>query len=174
MECRFPDDKLADLKLWVGRCCRCRKLQLPQMQSLLGKLNFGCRIMPMGRVFCRRLALSTMGVSVLHHFVRLSAEVHHDLVVWDTFLATYNGCSVWLEPAVNSSDCEVYTDALGGHGFGAYFHGQWCATPWPKSWRAAGLLSNLALLELFPIVVATIPAIPPSTGHLYILIRSNI
>lgn len=69
-------------------------------------------------------------------------------------MATYNGRLVWMEPMADSVDFELFTDASAGHGYGAYFQGQWCAGPWPDSWREASLLSNLALLELFPIVLA--------------------
>lgn len=36
--------------------------------------------------------------------------------------------------------------------FAAYFAGRWCA--WPQRWVDAGFTKNLALLELFPLVVA--------------------
>lgn len=35
------------------------------------------------------------------------------------------------------------------------FEGQWSAGQWPSQWREMGLVRNLALLELFPILVAT-------------------
>ncbi|KAH3771701.1 hypothetical protein DPMN_173029 [Dreissena polymorpha] len=37
---------------------------------------------------------------------------------------------------------------------GAYFHGRWCQGAWPSAWLEAGLLQNITVLELFPIVVA--------------------
>lgn len=42
-------------------------------KSLLGKLNFAWRVIPMGWVFCRRLSMATAGVSSPLHFVRLSS-----------------------------------------------------------------------------------------------------
>lgn len=47
----------------------------------LGKFNFVCRIIMMGRVFCRRLAQATAGVMVLHHFLRLPGDIREDLVI---------------------------------------------------------------------------------------------
>ncbi|KAM3920353.1 uncharacterized protein RB166_014754 [Leptodactylus fuscus] len=61
-----------------------------------------------------------------------------------------------MGPPVSNVDLELFTDAAGGAGFGAYFQGQWCAGEWPVVWRDSGLVRNLALLELFPIVVATV------------------
>lgn len=155
MECRLPEDKVRDLADSVRQVRTSKKVQLRQVQSLLGKLNFACRVIPMGRVFCRRLAQSTAGVSSPHHFIRLPSGVKEDLGVWETFLGRYNGRSFWMDDAVSNADLELFTDAAGAHGFGAYFQGQWCAGAWPPAWEEAGLLSNLALLELFPIVLAT-------------------
>lgn len=154
MECRLPTAKLEDLRLLVRAALQAKKVRLKQLQSLLGKLNFACRIMPMGRIFCRRLSAATSGVRMPHHFIRLSAEHKADLRVWEEFLATYNGRSLWMAPVVSAFDFDLYTDAAGSLGFGAYCQGAWCAEAWPEEWRVAGFLSNLVLLELFPIVVA--------------------
>ncbi|KAM3921505.1 uncharacterized protein RB166_010897 [Leptodactylus fuscus] len=155
-ECRLPEDKLRELRDLVGVAIRRRKLRLRELQSLLGRLNFACRIMPMGRVFCRRLAAATAGVRRPLHFVRLHAGLREDLAVWGEFLARYNGRSLVMGPPVSNVDLELFTDAAGGAGFGAYFQGQWCAGEWPVEWRESGVVRNLALLELFPIVVATV------------------
>ena len=61
MECRLPLDKLEGLEAEICEMGGLRKVQLRALQSLLGKLNFACRILPMGRVFCRRLSASTAG-----------------------------------------------------------------------------------------------------------------
>ncbi|KAM4013494.1 LOW QUALITY PROTEIN: uncharacterized protein ACNLHF_003571 [Anomaloglossus baeobatrachus] len=59
-EVRLPEEKVNGLKDEVARARRVKKLQLREVQSLLGKLNFACRVMPMGRIFLRRLAASNM------------------------------------------------------------------------------------------------------------------
>ncbi|KAH3876407.1 hypothetical protein DPMN_000247 [Dreissena polymorpha] len=41
-----------------------------------------------------------------------------------------------------------------GMGFGAYFNGRWCQGAWPLAWLEEGLLQDITVLELFPIVVA--------------------
>ncbi|KAM3929167.1 uncharacterized protein RB166_006956 [Leptodactylus fuscus] len=156
MECRLPEDKLRDLKRLVKQASRLKKLQLRQLQSLLGKLNFACRIMPMGRFFSRRLAAATAGVSVPSHYIRLGWELRGDLRVWDSFLDHYNGRSLMLGNVVEAVDCELYTDAAGSVGFGAYFQGSWCTGGWLEDWKEAGLVRNLALLELFPILVSVL------------------
>ncbi|XP_077349935.1 integrase/recombinase xerD homolog [Lithobates pipiens] len=79
MECRLPVDKLEALKGEIRRLVGVRKVQLRTLQSVLGKLNFACRIIPMGRVFSRRLAASTGGVVSPKHFVSLSKAHREDL-----------------------------------------------------------------------------------------------
>lgn len=61
-------------------------IQLRDLKSLLGKLNFACRIIPMGRIFCRRLAAATPVVSCPLHCVRLMGE--HRSVGLGAFLGT--------------------------------------------------------------------------------------
>lgn len=51
MECRLPLDKVQDLLLVVGQVRRAKKVRLRQVQSLLGKLNLTCRIIPMAEYF---------------------------------------------------------------------------------------------------------------------------
>lgn len=77
-----------------------------------------------------------------------------DLEVWLSFLRTYNGHSCWQLEEVPNSQLELYTDASGSWGFGAFFQGAWSAEAWPASWAQLDLLRNMTLLELFPIVVA--------------------
>lgn len=154
MECRLPEDKVADLRLVVGAAMGARKITLRELQSLLGKLNFACRVIPMGRVFCRRLAMATAGVVKPYHYVRLSSALREDLGVWSTFLERFNGRSLFLEGPMSNRDLELFTDASGSLGFGAFFQGEWCAEEWPAAWREGGLCKNLAFLELFPIVVS--------------------
>lgn len=55
---------------------------------------------------------------------------------------------------VSNADMVLFTDAAGSGGYGAFFQGKWSAGGWPDAWREAGWLRNLALLELFPIVLA--------------------
>lgn len=55
---------------------------------------------------------------------------------------------------MSNADLELYTDASGALGFGAYFQGSWCAERWPEDWVKKGHCGNMVLLELFPLVVA--------------------
>ena len=154
MECRLPEDKLEAMKAEIRGMLGVRKVKLRALQSLLGKLNFACRILPMGRVFSRRLSAATAGVSSPNHFVTLGRVLREDLRVWHSFLESFNGRALWMAGPVSNFDLELYTDAAGSTGFGAFFQGKWCAGPWPQDWVDAGFTKNLVLLELFPVVLA--------------------
>lgn len=151
---RLPEDKLAKILDMVNGFCSVKKVTLRQMQSLLGLLVFACRIMPMGRVFSRRLSLATRGVAGPGHHIRLTRPLKADLGVWREFLMSYNGRTCCQEPEVSSCDIELFTDAAGSAGFGAILGSDWCAGGWPAAWQDNGFCRNLTLLELFPIVVA--------------------
>ena len=154
MECRLPRDKVENLRMEIRGMVGQDKVQLRTLQSLLGKLNFACRIIPMGRVFCRRLSAATAGVRAPKHYIRLTRDLKADLQVWDTFLETYNGRAIWMSGPFSNFDLDLVTDAAGSTGYGAFFKGRWSAEAWPESWVTAGFEKNLVLLELFPVVVA--------------------
>lgn len=61
MECRLPLDKLEALKVEIMGMLGLRKVQLGVLQSLLGKLNFVCRILPMGGCFAGDCRLAWWG-----------------------------------------------------------------------------------------------------------------
>ncbi|KAM3926861.1 uncharacterized protein RB166_009695 [Leptodactylus fuscus] len=126
------------IRVFVRQAVKRKKLRLKELQSLLGKLNFACRIIPMGRVFNRRLAAATLGVSHPHHFVHLGKELRGDLRVWHSFLVNYNGRSLIRNKVVDSVDMDLFTDAAGSVGFGAYCQGRWCFGMWPPSWVESG------------------------------------
>ncbi|XP_068110929.1 toll-like receptor 7 [Hyperolius riggenbachi] len=100
MECSLPLDKVSDLKTTIQNMVGRKKVTLRDLQSLIGKLNFACRIMPMGRIFCRRLSSATAGISAPHHRIRVTGDMREDLKVWLTFLQDFNGRSLWMEEEV--------------------------------------------------------------------------
>lgn len=150
---RLPQDKLERLTGLIAGFCAVRKVTLQQMQSLLGLLVFACRIMPMGRVFSRRLSLSTRSARSPGYRIRLTKPLKADLGVWRDFLSQYNGRTCCQSAEVDNSELRLFTDAAGSTGFGAILGSRWCCQAWLQVWRDRGFCSNLVLLELFPILV---------------------
>ncbi|KAM9324652.1 uncharacterized protein PAF06_000727 [Gastrophryne carolinensis] len=152
--CRLPLDKVSDLLQELQGALGVKKVTLRQLQSVLGKLNFACKVLPMGRVFSRWLSLTTAGIREPHHFIRLTRELKDDLRMWVSFLRLFNGLVYWLDPVRGNREVGLFTDTAGSTGFGAYFAGRWCAANWPERLRSSLRIRNLALLEMFPVVVA--------------------
>lgn len=60
-EIRLPEDKLVSLMVEVLKLKSQKSATLTQLQSLIGMLNFACRVVPPGRPFLRRLIDLTVG-----------------------------------------------------------------------------------------------------------------
>ena len=97
MEARLPQEKLDKCRELLSAFLRRRKVTLQEIQSLTGLLNFACKIIVPGRAFLRRLIDLTIGVQKPHFLIRLSREVKQDLLVWQSFLAGFNGRSFFSD-----------------------------------------------------------------------------
>lgn len=152
----LPDDKLLALQALITMMRARAKCTLKELQSLVGHLNFACRVVTPGRAFCARLARALAGANAPHHRIRVTKGMKEDLKVWLEFLANYNGVSVWQRPLVLEGSMQIHSDAAGTCGFGVYFNGRWCASKWPEHWAGTGIERDLTFLELFPILVAAV------------------
>ena len=150
METSLPDNKLheliAELQSWSTRN-KCLKREL---LSLVGKLNFACRIIPAGRIFLRRLIdLSTSRLP--HHHVTMNHEARRDIEWWLRFLPSWNGRAIIPDPHwTKSPDLELFTDASGSLGYDIFYMGHWIADPWPPELRDR----SIQWQELYPIALA--------------------
>ncbi|KAM9324594.1 uncharacterized protein PAF06_000661 [Gastrophryne carolinensis] len=80
--CRLPRDKIEDLVGGLEGALGVKKVTLVQLQSVLGKLNFACRVLPMGRVFTRRLSLATAGWERFRKLAPKAREVGESCPGW--------------------------------------------------------------------------------------------
>jgi len=71
--------------------CRCTKREL---LSLIGKLSFTCKVIPLGRIFLRRLIDLSTTVKKLHHHLPLSQEAKLDSKWWLEILPQWSGRSL--------------------------------------------------------------------------------
>ena len=150
-EARLPLDKIDKCLSVISDFLTRKKVTLKELQSLTGLLNFACSVVVPGRAFLRRLIDLTIGIRSPYHYTKLNREVKSDLKLWQSFFASFNGRSFFLEDVWDSSDkLELYTDAAGSLGFGAVFGRKWCYGKWPNSW----LHQNIAMLEFYPIVLS--------------------
>ena len=119
--------------------------------SLIGKLSFCCKVLPAGRIFLRRLIDLSTTVSKLHHHLSLTAEAKLDLQWWLDFLSQWSGKSLILQSNwLHSGSMQLYTDASGTLGWGAYWSGRWLQ----RSWSTTQQTRDITWKELFAIVMA--------------------
>ena len=150
METRLPQDKVKAAKESIEKMYRRKKVKLKELQSLIGTLNFACRVVVSGRTFLRRLIDLTKGVQNPHHYIRLNNEARKDLSAWKVFLDKFNGCFLCLPNRwVSSNTMKLFTDAS-GTGYAAVFGSHWIQGRFPDSW----IKVNIAVKELLPIVLA--------------------
>ena len=146
-----PADKLTKAHRLLTKSLSSNKVTLRFLQSLIGSLNFICQAVPPGRAFLRRMIDCTVGISAKHFMVRLTKDIKEDLKMWQTFLANYNGSSIFLNSRwLSNQYLSLFTDAAGAVGCGMYFQGSWAQMRWPLTWSAR----SITFMELFPIMVA--------------------
>ena len=51
---------------------------------------------------------------------------------------------------------QLFTDSAGGSnlGFLAYFAGKWAYGSWPQPWVEQGIIDDITVLELFPLLIS--------------------
>ena len=152
MQARLPQDKLDAAITLVKSFKRRKKVTLRELQSCIGTLQFAAKVVVGGRPFLRRLYDLIKGIVKPHFHIRLGKEARLDLSAWAMFLENYNGVSLIINDQwLASEKLELFTDAS-GIGFAGTLIGQWFQGYWPPSWQDF----NIAIKELFPIVVALI------------------
>lgn len=151
MLCRLPMDKLDYGKLLIQNNMRRKTITLVELQSIIGTLNFYCKVIVPGRAFLRRLIDLTKGIRSKHHHINLTKEARLDLKAWYSFLCEYNGKTMFPLSLWNSSDtlC-MYTDAAASKGYAGLLGSEWFNGHWPSYWAKY----SIAVMELYPIVIA--------------------
>ena len=120
------------------------------MASLAGHLQHACVTVRPGRSFLRRIFDLMARVAHPDHFVRLSAGFRSDLMWWKLFLKEWNGLSLMRAVGKQLADVEVFSDASGSWGCGAYSESQW----FQLAWSSSAAKYHIAVKELLPVVLA--------------------
>ncbi len=162
---RLPPTKLQELVLeldmWLNAHTS-RSVTKRELLSIIGKLAFAARVVPAGHLFLRRLIDLSTKARHLHHHVRLNSDSRADLLWWKHYLPTWNGVTTFLQPSwTPAADLELYTDASGSWGLGAYFQGAWLSLPWADHQHRR----SIQWKELFAIVLAAGTWAPLLTGR---------
>ena len=149
---RLPTEKVEKCRQQILQLLspRVKSVRLKQLQSVIGLLNFACRVINPGRAFLRCLIDRTCNVTSKFNFVRISNEDKADLFMWQIFLAKFNGHCLFQQAGWSESpDLHLFTDAS-KIGYGAILGERWVAGEFPLDWQG----NNITVLELYPIVLA--------------------
>ncbi|CAJ0934108.1 unnamed protein product, partial [Ranitomeya imitator] len=87
-EFRLPVNKVEKCVHILFSIYRSKKSTVKEVESLLGLLAFASRVIPMGRVFHRRLAMHIAGIRNSSFHVQITREIKEDLEVWLRYLHT--------------------------------------------------------------------------------------
>lgn len=147
----LPQEKLDSLRQLLSDYKCKKKITLSQLQSILGHLNFACKVIKPGRCFLRRLYDLTLGVKCQHHYIKLTKETRADLSLWLSFLQQYNGCTLLTKDRfISSSTLQLFTDAASTKGFACMHQCDWTFGIYSAEMRKL----HINVLELYPIALA--------------------
>lgn len=96
MTMSVPVDKLAELKAEIDEWARKTTISKRNLQSLLGKLFWVCKVVRFSRVFMGRLLAQLRNMSGLKDNVKIKLEEQSrkDLLWWSQFLRKFNGVTI--------------------------------------------------------------------------------
>ena len=104
-----------------------------------------CKVVQQSRTFLRRIFEFLKRRPKQLQVIRLNTAFWSDLMWWHVFLKAWNGIGI-VQSLV---DINLYTDASGSGGCGAWFNQVWIHFTWPK-----GVSGDwpIAIKEIIPIV----------------------
>ena len=130
---RLPSKKLDNLRTMVADWLPKKSCLIRDLQSLVGKLQHASKVVRPGRTFLHRMFELLKGRPRGQQFVRLSAAFRSDLMWWHMFLESWNGVGLLQGQLSSLPDFNLFTDASGSFGTGAWFNVFWFQLPWPQT-----------------------------------------
>ena len=133
------------------------KVKLFEVQSILGKLAFASKVIPLARPFLRRLYKFIALFKSPKHFHRIPKFCRHDLKMWSEFfqipLAPFK---LFDRISLSNADVDLYTDSSANFGFGALLGNRWISQSWDKHFECETSSNSITFLEMFPLVVSVV------------------
>ena len=106
-----------------------------------------------GRAFLRRAYALTHGAKKPFHRIKITSGTKSDFVLWQDFLAEFNGKSFFLLNKVHTDQAlQLYTDSAKSIGYGAVLGCSWIYGESLDEWKGF----DITFLELYPIVLSSI------------------
>ena len=152
LQLRLPRDKLDKLRQLVAKWRERKGCTKRELKSLAGYLNHACKVIRPGRRFLRGVFGLLSQFHKQDHMIRLNTAFRADMEWWHVFASSWNGVSLMRDTAFHPPSVEIWSDASGGWGCGAWWRCNWFQVQW-KDWPAFSRAS-IAAKELLPVIVA--------------------
>ena len=158
LEAQLSQDKISKLLNIVDHFIGRPKCTKKELLSLIGTFNFAAMVVVPGCTFLSQMIKLSCTVHKLSHHIYLNKDFREDLDMWGMFLQEWNGHSFFLEDQLTAApDFQLFTDAAGAVGYGAYFQGHWFCGAWTEEQKLGGIDNNhIAYQKLFPITLAAL------------------
>jgi len=155
MEARLPEDKVERIKSALSNFQSRRSTTLQELQSLIGTLNFACKVIAPGRPFLKRIIHLTRGVKKPHHHIKLTTGFYKDIEMWKMFMDQWNGTGLFVAPLWENSDTlSLFSDASDSLRYGGFFQKRWFQGQWLPSQQLGQPEISILWQELYAINVA--------------------
>ena len=96
MKARLPEDKIERTRTALHTFQSKRSTTLRELQSLIGTLNYACKVILPGRPFFQRIIELTRGVKKPYHHIKLTTCFYKDIQMWTVFIEQWNGVGPFL------------------------------------------------------------------------------
>ena len=125
MEALLPLDKVSRITNIIKSFQSRTSCTKQELLSLLGHLNFSCRVIHPGPAFVPYLIGLFFTVKELHHHVKITTKCCWDLKMESIFLRLWNGISFFLDDEeTTATQLQFLTDATLSC-FWCYYGGKW-------------------------------------------------
>lgn len=151
----IPPEKIAKTKSKLVSFLRTKAPKVKHWQSIAGTLNHLSQVVVSARIYISSVYGGIGGIlSNAHHLRRrITDEIRGDLNIWLTLLNAPPERPFKVLDPDSSHWPPLLTDASSSIGYGGTWGTKWFVGTWP-----AGCKANIAILELFPIVVGLVSA----------------
>ena len=166
---QIPDDKrisnIEKIDKLITAHRKRENVTVKEIQKVAGSLNFICSAIPAGKVFIAdlyKLTRNQDGSKAKNcHHRRISKTVYEDLLVFRTFLVEcsqerYRSIPFLIKEKKFNEEIQLFADSTGASnlGFGCVYGSKWAYGKWEDTQIFHQITPNIALLELYAIVLA--------------------
>ena len=138
--------------VYVTLCKSCVVIRNKQLQQLIGRLNWGAKVIKGGRTFLRRLIDLMCSLKRRHHHIRLNTSAKADIQWWAQYIGIFNGTAHFIDEPVPNG---IFTTDACVHGGAGAFKADWFYTHWDSDFPEVTKL-HINLKEIFSVYLASL------------------